>query len=291
MGVFDEFAMPAPAGGEDTAGAEEATGTAPEAAGDTDGEASSAQAPETPIQEKPKEKIFGRYDDLTAAEKGYKGLLAEYTRLQQEHKLFKKAVAQGQLPQAPGMLPQGIPPMMPQQPQLPPGMPQWLAPAMTQQGVNMEKANELYWAEMAQNPVRAQAELQAFIAQQAVAPLYQELSQAKVDQMLRKMEHDFPDFKELEQDIGQVFNEQPWLFQAPNALESAYWIAKGRKAPQMAEQAAAVAQQQAAQAIQARQAATVASGGAKAPPQQPQTPEQEMKARIMGAGVGGHSWW
>jgi|GEM_PF-6343699 len=140
---------------------------------------------------------------------------------------------QGQQPQQaqPGQNPQQIPGQQPgQQPQTP------AEPEITPEQI--KEINEKFVESLLdpeKNPVQALSQIIKDVVTPMVAPIQQRTEYqdrlTEWNQKVDKFKSNTPDFAELETDITQVIQEMgPYLATMPDPLQSAYEMAKGRKA-------------------------------------------------------------
>jgi hypothetical protein len=225
-----------------------------------DVEEGSDDAGEQAVQQ-PVKKFAGRYNTVEDLEKGYKELQRQLTKINQ------------QLPQI--LQQQAI------QTQAPPVH----SPTVGVPSVPPELAYDPRFQQLAQaNPEAARTVVQRYYQQQqanTIAPLQQELRTLKMQQEVMMLRATQPDFEEVAVNIPVIFNENPWLWNTPNPVATAYKMAKAEKlteavntASTAAKQAAYMKQQQKKTAVAERQQAKV--------PQTQKTPEDEIAESILG---------
>lgn len=106
-----------------------------------------------------------------------------------------------------------------------------------------------------------------------LAPVQQFMTQEQYNRQALQLAAKYPDFKELAQDMMQVYEEQPILAALPQGMEMAYQVAKARRT---------VAATQAAQAATEKQAARLpGSTGPRAA--KPVDPEKQFLEQIFGS--------
>lgn len=294
----------------------------PEAATDQPGETTpDQQAPERPTDEEPTGpapdggKWLDRYDNYEDAEKAYKALQGDYTRLinglkPKNPELIREILGQeaaAGYPQMGPYPPQGYPQEPPQAPgaygygpqvQNPTQMQQVAQVASQTMEAQKQQDPETFWKRFSDDP---QGVLQEHINQaiQAVAqPVAQFMTQTAVRQRIAEMRANtdrYPGFREIENDIADFLQANPFLAQQPNGLEIAYNAVRGihsstverfvgRQSEQQRQQTNQLKQRAAFEGQQARQ--QMPQGG-----QEPVSEEDQIGDAIVAASRRGRLPW
>lgn len=123
-----------------------------------------------------------------------------------------------------------------------------------------------------------------------VAPLAQQVQQQQEQLMqvqmqaeLAKVRSENEDFDEVAPAIPQLFESTPELFNLPNPIEHAYWIAKSQIAQQNMEKVYDDAQKAAYQSKDAKKKAVAETQTGKVP-EKGKTPEEQIAEEIIAAG-------
>lgn len=123
-----------------------------------------------------------------------------------------------------------------------------------------------------------------------VAPLAQQVQQQQEQLMqvqlqaeLAKVRTENEDFDEVAPAIPQLFESTPELFNLPNPIEHAYWIAKSQIAQQNMEKVYDDAQKAAYQSKDAKKKAVAETQTGKVP-EKGKTPEEQIAEEIIAAG-------
>lgn len=123
-----------------------------------------------------------------------------------------------------------------------------------------------------------------------VAPLAQQVQQQQEQLMqvqmqaeLAKVRSEHEDFDEVAPAIPQLFESTPELFNLPNPIEYAYWIAKSQIADQNMEKVYDDAQKAAYQSKDAKKKAVTETQSGKVPEKE-KTPEEQIAEEIIAAG-------
>lgn len=122
-----------------------------------------------------------------------------------------------------------------------------------------------------------------------VAPLAQQVQQQQEQLMqvqmqaeLAKVRTENEDFDEVAPAIPQLFESTPELFNLPNPIEHAYWIAKSQVAQQNMEKVYDDAQKAAYQSKDAKKKAVTETQSGKVP-EKGKTPEEQIAEEILNA--------
>lgn len=123
-----------------------------------------------------------------------------------------------------------------------------------------------------------------------VAPLAQQVQQQQEQLMqvqmqaeLAKVRTEHEDFDEVAPAIPELFESTPELFNLPNPIEHAYWIAKAQIAQQNMEKVYDDAQKAAYQSKDAKKKAVAETQTGKVP-EKGKTPEEQIAEEILAAG-------
>lgn len=123
--------------------------------------------------------------------------------------------------------------------------------------------------------------------QQFFGPMYQYYTQAQLKDFYRgqveELKSKYQDFSDYSDDMKQVLREQPTLLLMNGGMETAYLVAKARKAQSLQQQVpqTAAMQQATTQMKRAAQMPSASGGGVRAQQQQT-TPEEALKQAIFG---------
>lgn len=100
----------------------------------------------------------------------------------------------------------------------------------------IEKINEDFMNKFYENPTQTLQELAQNIAAEQVKPIQQHYENQQkaiaMESQIKQFASQVPDFQEYAGDMAQIIDNNPYLNDAPNALEVAYKMAKGERAAQ-----------------------------------------------------------
>lgn len=145
-----------------------------------------------------------------------------------------------------------------------------------------EQLNQLVMEAFQENPLATINLLVESMLQERLQPLYMDYQQRVAENQINEMMQKYPDFKDYAEDIMQVFDAQPEIANFDNALELAYFIAKGRNSNRILEQG----KKQAYQSIQEKQKAAV-EGSNVGKAEMSKSPEDIIVEQILGGKAGG----
>jgi len=121
------------------------------------------------------------------------------------------------------------------------------------------------------------------LLQQYLAPVTSKVEELSLQSELARMKATDPHFDEVAPTLAEVFQENPALWQLPNAVDIAYAVAKARYAEKALAEARAAGAKDAYNTQAAKQAAFVEGQKSKAQPPQ-KTPTEELLDSIFGGG-------
>lgn len=246
---------------------------------------------------KPTKKFFGRFDSEEEADKAYKAMQGELTRMRQglsprdpaalEQLLGTPAAPSRPQAQQPGY-PQGYPQQSQQQPaqqQITPQAQQAAAAAIAQ-GADPKAV----WADLSRDPAKWRDEGARIAAERVfeerAAPFVQTLQRLNLSNTLATYRNDaerYPAFREMEGDIAQYLQADAAQAQAEGrvalahtakGIEHAYWAVRGINA-QAGTEVVQQARQAASQQVEAAKTrATVEGQRARQAPAPPKDPDE-----------------
>ena len=210
-------------------------------------------------EEEQEEKLYaGRFKSVDDLEKSYKALQSQLTPILQELRT-KQTAESFQLPQ--------------QQPTIPNEL------ANNPQFQQIAATNPAMAAQVVANYTRNMAQQQIT---QNVQPMQRELTNMKLEMEIDRLKATTPDFDAVAPDLPVVFNENPWLWQSPNPVTTAYKLLKADRLGDTVSQATKLGK---AAAIEKRKQKKSAGAERQKGKQAAKkaTPEDDIVSGILGA--------